>query len=193
MAAKRRDPNPNKDDPNDPTKDRLYGITWITDWLTAGGGANVETMLAAKNLNGGWEAWLQVVLSLNGPPAGLVAGYTLQREKRDVLQDPNLRIDVFMKRPPAAATPSFGIELKCRTATEGKTSFVNRVKKDMERIQDSTSTGLGLTNLYAVGITTEQEDLQGWADVNGTVNYWDVPGQAGGKIYVIWLGQQFNA
>ncbi len=186
MAAVQRDPN-------NPV---LYGITWVTNWLTTG--TNAPTMLAARNLQGGWEAWLQVVLALNGPTAGLAPGYTVRREQRNVLQDPTQRIDVFMQRPEGVVTPSFGIELKCRTVGETSQAFVNRLIKDMEKIQMETATGLGLTNLYAIGITTDADDRNGYAEINGQVHgktkvyYWNVSDGAGGQIYVVWLGLQYD-
>ena len=158
---------------------------------------------------GGWEGWLQAELAYHLDRS---TKYMVDREKA-VFNDENQQIDLWCTpRIPFYPANDFsfgeiGVELKCEGMWQDtvvkEEHFYGRVLADLAKVQkgiDGTQLISAFCHVYAVGVTTDKEDIgrfklkSDWVPGAANFSYWassSLEGSDDPALYVFWWQAYF--
>lgn len=165
------------------------------DWLINGFrnwvNANYGHVQEAGQTRGGWEVWAQLELYFALNP---FVPNPVQREQNNIwAQSPNSKVDFWLTWNGNDANNQpfghWGIEIKCRTASESHASFLMRFLGDFDKCNQEPAVQHNPCAMYAVGISSDLADTTGYTSWGhlGETDYTIIQNpQGAGTIYMIW-------
>lgn len=164
-------------------------IQLIVDFVEA----NHPKMWEAVEQKGGWEGWAQSEFAsflVEHSPSN----YVSEREQY-IYKNKSQRIDIWAE-PMDNSAPMMGIELKCEGQYQDLKwgDFTARVVEDIKKIRGglkSESTQHNGAKVYAVGLTTNPNDLKGFDEVARYGEQVYFSRHPANMLFIIWWVKSF--
>lgn len=144
---------------------------------------------------GGWEGWLQVELAVLITASG-AHPYVAERELA-VFNRAGQRVDVWATAAHGPAVRSVGIELKCESHYQdnvGRARLNARLGDDVDKILAGVRqeyVGATGARVYAVGVTTNPNDLDGYDRMAGRGEQMRYTQTESEQHWVLWWYKDF--